>query len=67
VYCDYNSYSRDKICYVDPKEWRMCSSESKYGYRWAAPCIFLKLNKVSEKINFEPLCKTDPYLYYRRC
>lgn len=67
VYCDYNSSSRDDICYVDPKEWRVCNSESQYGYHWASPCIFLKLNKVSEKYSFESLCKRYSYLYYRRC
>ncbi|XP_069691964.1 sodium/potassium-transporting ATPase subunit beta-2-like [Periplaneta americana] len=46
VHCDYDNYPGDKVCYVDPKEWRTCSSELQYSYPRSAPCIFLKLNKI---------------------
>ncbi|PSN37796.1 Sodium/potassium-transporting ATPase subunit beta-2 [Blattella germanica] len=46
--CDYSTYpTPDKVCYVDPKEWGTCSSENHYSYQKAAPCIFLKLNKLN--------------------
>jgi hypothetical protein len=49
VHCDFENYPGDKVCYVNPKEWSYCSSENHYSYHRSAPCIFLKLNKVSHK------------------
>ncbi|KDR20642.1 sodium/potassium-transporting ATPase subunit beta-2-like [Zootermopsis nevadensis] len=46
VHCDYENSPGDKVCYVDPKEWRSCSPENNYNYHRSAPCIFLKLNKI---------------------
>jgi sodium/potassium-transporting ATPase subunit beta len=53
AHCNYESSPGDKVCYVDPKEWRTCSSEYNYNYPRSAPCIFLKLNKVSQKSSFK--------------
>jgi sodium/potassium-transporting ATPase subunit beta len=54
-YCDFENYPGDKVCYVDPKEWSYCSSEKHYSYHKSAPCIFLKLNKVSQKSGLKKL------------
>ena len=49
MHCDYTTYPpADKVCFVDPKEWGTCSSENHYSYHKSAPCIFLKLNKVTQ-------------------
>lgn len=46
--CDYNDTpdSPDKVCKVDISSWSPCVKENNYNYHNAAPCIFLKLNKV---------------------
>lgn len=36
-----------KVCNVAPNSWDPCTSEKKYNFPAASPCIFLKLNKVS--------------------
>jgi len=52
VVCDYSNYPGDKVCYVNPDEWGSCSSANHYSYHRSAPCIFLKLNKVSQESTF---------------
>jgi hypothetical protein len=49
VKCSYDRYPGEKVCYVDPEDWGACSSANNYNYHIAAPCIFLKLNKVSQE------------------
>ncbi|CAH1391585.1 unnamed protein product [Nezara viridula] len=46
--CDYNDTpdSPDKVCKVDISSWSPCVKENNYNYHNAAPCIFLKLNKI---------------------
>ncbi|XP_059479860.1 sodium/potassium-transporting ATPase subunit beta-2-like [Neocloeon triangulifer] len=47
VICDYNNPPADgKVCDVPIKDWRPCTTEDGYNYKKAAPCIFLKLNKI---------------------
>lgn len=46
--CDYNQPPPPgKVCDVDVKNWYPCTKENKYNYHKSAPCIFLKLNKVT--------------------
>jgi len=51
VICDYNNPPADgKVCDVPISNWSPCVSENNYNYHKGGPCIFLKLNKVNEKI-----------------
>ena len=49
VNCDYTDQpeNSERVCKVDVSNWTPCVKESKYNYDKGAPCIFLKLNKVS--------------------
>lgn len=48
VTCDYNSPPGEgKVCDVNIDDWNPCTSANHYNYHRSAPCIFLKLNKVS--------------------
>jgi hypothetical protein len=66
AHCDYNSPPGDKVCSVDPKEWGSCSSENSYNYPKSAPCIFLKLNKVSHKSFLKQLLTSPRNGCYKR-
>ncbi|XP_069690315.1 sodium/potassium-transporting ATPase subunit beta-2-like [Periplaneta americana] len=46
IECDYDIDPGDKSCRVDPSNWYPCVSDYHYGYTRAAPCVFLKLNKI---------------------
>lgn len=49
--CDYDRPpGRGQVCDVDVKNWHPCISENNFNYHKSAPCIFLKLNKVSNVI-----------------
>nr|XP_034832140.1 sodium/potassium-transporting ATPase subunit beta-2-like [Maniola hyperantus] len=50
---DYPS-AGDKPCDVPMQDFHPCTSANKYNYRNAAPCVFLKLNKL---LNWTP----EPY------
>lgn len=46
--CDYEQPpGRGKVCDVDVKAFDMCTEEHRFYFDRQAPCIFLKLNKVS--------------------
>ena len=48
VTCDYGRPPPPgKVCDVDVKAWTPCTKANSYNYHKSAPCIFLKLNKVS--------------------
>lgn len=45
--CGYNMPpQKDKVCEVSLANMGPCSSEYKYQYPKAQPCVFIKLNKV---------------------
>lgn len=46
--CNYNRPpDAGKVCEVNVKNnMGPCTTESKYGYDKAQPCVFIKLNKV---------------------
>jgi sodium/potassium-transporting ATPase subunit beta len=45
--CGYNTPpQKDKVCDVSLANMGPCSSEFKYQYPKAQPCVFIKLNKV---------------------
>ncbi|XP_047105851.1 sodium/potassium-transporting ATPase subunit beta-2-like isoform X1 [Schistocerca piceifrons] len=45
--CDYDKPpGPGQVCDVDIKTWDPCTHENMYNYHKAAPCIFVKLNKI---------------------
>lgn len=56
VDCDFeNPPHNGKVCRVDvsSSKFGLCTRDKDYGYSKSAPCIFLKLNKVSFSKNLE--------------
>lgn len=48
VACDFETPRKTgKNCLVPIDNWNECNKNNSYGYANAAPCIFLKLNRVS--------------------
>lgn len=48
VACDFETPRKNgKNCLVPIDNWNECNRNNSYGYSNAAPCIFLKLNRVS--------------------
>lgn len=47
--CDFNQTAPPgKACEVDLKNFGDCSPTNKFGYHTSAPCVYLKLNRVSK-------------------
>lgn len=46
--CDYDKMpDKNQTCAFEIKDWQNCTKEKNYGYETAAPCIFIKLNRVN--------------------
>jgi hypothetical protein len=46
--CDYDRPpNENQVCDVDVKDWFPCTQENHFNYHKSAPCIFIKLNKVT--------------------
>ncbi|XP_012281818.1 sodium/potassium-transporting ATPase subunit beta-2 [Orussus abietinus] len=57
VICDYERPPPPgKVCDVEIDQWHPCTKSNKYNYHKAAPCIFLKLNKI---FGWKPLFFND--------
>lgn len=51
--CDFDSPRvAEKVCAVDVSNLGDCTLENGFGYNKSSPCIFLKLNRVSIKLNY---------------
>ncbi|XP_063700319.1 sodium/potassium-transporting ATPase subunit beta-2-like [Culicoides brevitarsis] len=58
VACDFETPRKNnKNCLVPIDEWNECNRNNSYGYSNAAPCIFLKLNRI---YNWVPDMYNDP-------
>lgn len=63
--CDYDKPpGRGKVCDVDVKAFDECTEEHRFNFDRQGPCIFLKLNKVSNIKNKH--CKKKLEKYYLR-
>lgn len=48
VSCDFDKRPRPgEVCKVDINNFGPCSQNVDYGYNSSSPCVFLKLNRVS--------------------
>lgn len=46
--CDYDRPpNENQVCDVVVKDWFPCTQENNFNYHKSAPCVFIKLNKVS--------------------
>lgn len=49
VICSFDSPPRArKACAVPIQDWSPCTKQEGYSYEKSSPCIFLKLNRVSQ-------------------
>lgn len=49
INCGVNKLPAEgQVCIVDVEEFGPCGPAAGYGYNTSQPCIFLKLNRVSE-------------------
>lgn len=56
--CDFVELPNEgQVCKLDISKFDQCTKEHSFGYRNAAPCIFLKLNRI---YGWEPRYFNDP-------
>lgn len=56
--CDFVEQPNDgQVCKLDISKFDQCTHELNFGYKNAAPCIFLKLNRI---YGWEPEYYNDP-------
>lgn len=50
INCDSSKLpGKGQVCIVDLDQFGPCGPENGYGYNTSQPCVFLKLNRVSNK------------------
>ncbi|KAK9872953.1 hypothetical protein WA026_020303 [Henosepilachna vigintioctopunctata] len=64
VVCTHNRKpTKGQVCDVDIREWDICSKENNFNYHRSAPCVFLKLNGLTDGWQPEYYNNTDDLPY----